>query len=130
MNQFQPGEQVYVRLVFQNVVPIKNAYIVFMHQEDENEQIVFGFKAEEQPLEPNPKRLIDIAPFIEKDKKPGVYALDKINFETFSGKTLDYQGNVGTPKFKVIPEREVAPVVEDVSIFTRMHWEAIKAREG
>jgi hypothetical protein len=66
---------------------------------------------------------------ISKDQKPGVYALDKINFQTFSGNTLDYQGNVGTPKFEVIPELTFAPLVEDLSIFSLLGWENLKRRE-
>src|SRR5215213_566674 len=122
MNQFQPGEYVYVRIVFQHGVPIKNAYVVFVHKEDENEHVVFGFKAaaEEEPLAPDPGRVLDLAVLIEKDKKPGVYVLDKINFESFSGNTLNYQGDIKLQSFEVMPEHDGAPVVEDVSLFSRL----------
>jgi hypothetical protein len=45
-----------------------------------------------------------------------------INFETFSGNTLNFQGNVGTSEFEVIPEHLVAPRVQGVSIFTEPHY--------
>ena len=131
MQQFQPGEDVYIRLTFQNAVPLDNAYIIFVHEEAENEHIVFGLASEytNVPIQPRPGRILTLAVAIPKDQKPGVYALDKINFETFSGNTLDYKGDVGTPKFEVVPEYTFAPLVEDLSIFNLLQWEAIKRRE-
>jgi hypothetical protein len=53
LSQFQPGEQVYVRLIFQSGVPIKNAVLIFVHKEDKNEHIMFGFKSgdEDTPIQ-------------------------------------------------------------------------------
>ena len=34
MEEFQPGEIVYLRLVCHNLVPINNVYIAFVHEED------------------------------------------------------------------------------------------------
>ncbi len=47
MERFQPGEEVYVRLVFQAVVPIKYGHLVFVHEEDENEHSIMGFAVKE-----------------------------------------------------------------------------------
>ena len=131
MQSFQPGEQVYVRLVFQNVVPIKNAFVFFVHEEDENEHVALGFQGQDgdHPIAPNQKRVLDFAVTIPRDTKPGVYALDKINFETFGGNSLDYQGNVGPVRFAVIPEHEIAPVGEDVSVFNEAMWRTVKEVE-
>ena len=119
MPQFQPGEQAYLRIVFQNVLPIDDVQIVFVHEEDENEHILFSAagKYSDKPLAPSEETKLYFEEAIPKDLKPGVYSLDTINFKTFSGQTLDYRGDIGTPKFEVIPEREFAPLVEDVSIF-------------
>lgn len=38
MERFQPGEEVYVRLAFQSVVPIKDGHLVFVHEEDEDDE--------------------------------------------------------------------------------------------
>jgi hypothetical protein len=132
MDKFQPGEEVYVRLVFQNAMPIRNAYIVFVHQDDKKAHIVLDFKGadEEKPIQPTSRRLLDIATVVPKEQKPGIYALDRINFKTFSENTLDYRGDIVPPKFEVIPEHEAAPIVQDVSIFTKMHWDAIKRRDA
>jgi len=126
LEEFQPGETVYVRLVFHNVVPINNIYVVFVHEEDENEHFVFEFKTGDgdAPIGPTIQKIVDLAKTITQDTKPGVYALDNINFETFSGNTLDYQGNVGMPNFEVIPEHQIAPQVQDLSIVTEPRsWE-------
>ena len=132
MDQFQPGEQVYVRLGFQHVVPIKNAFIVFVHEEDEDQHIAFGFKSgdESKPIQPSQGgRLLDFAKTIERETRPGVYRLDKINFETFSGETKDYQGQFAIPRFEVIPERDFAPIVAEVSIYNELIWQSVRERE-
>jgi hypothetical protein len=121
MEQFQPGEAVHIDLVFRNPVPIDDAYVVFVHEQDENEHILFGLQAryKDEPLPPSYETTIKgFKVLIAKDTKPGVYALDEINFNTFGGKTLGYQADfLETPKFEVIPERAVAPiVVADISI--------------
>jgi hypothetical protein len=97
LEQFQPGETVYVGLVFHNVVPIKNVYIIFAHEEDENEHLVFEFKTgdKDAPIRPSIEKILGLAKVITQDTKPGVYALDDVNFETFSGNTLDHQGTQG-----------------------------------
>ena len=131
MKQFQPGEHVYVRIAFQHGAPISNAYIVFVHKDDDDEHIVCGFRAEaeDEPLAPDPGRIIELMAIVEEDKKPGVYVLDKINFETYSGNTLDYQGDIEPPSFEVIPEDTAAPVVENVAILSRLELEAAERRE-
>lgn len=132
MQQFQPGDEVYVRLVFQSVVSIKNAFIVFVHEQDEDHHIVIrtGERKEDVPLlKPAIQTALDFSKMIERDQKPGVYTLDKINFESFGGIPMDYRGDVGTPKFVVIPEREFAPIVENVSIFTESMWRIVKDAE-
>ena len=131
MQQFQPGQAVYIRFAFQNAVPLDNVFIVFVHEEEENEHIVFGLASEytNEPIQPRPERILPLTVTIRKDQKPGVYALDKINFQTFSGNTLDYQGHVGTPKFEVIPEQAFAPLVTDLSIFSLLEWENLERRE-
>ncbi len=131
VKQFQPGQEVYIRFTFQNAVPLDNVFIVFVHEEEENEHIVFGLASEytNEPIQPRPGRILPLSVTIPKDQKPGVYALNKINFQTFSGNTLDYQGDVGTPKFEVIPELTFAPLVEDLSIFSLLGWENLKRRE-
>ncbi len=73
--------------------------------------------------------MLDFGQTVPGDQKPGVYALDRINFETFGGQTLDHRGDVGTPKFEVVEEPEFAPIVEDVSIFTESMWLAAKKAE-
>ena len=131
MLQFQPGDEAYIRIAFQNVVPIQDAWIIFVHEEDGNEHIMFAAVArdEAQPIRPALQTTFDFAVPIEKGKKPGVYALDKINFITYGGNTLGYRGDVGTPRFEVIPEREVAPIVQEFSIYTNGQWEALRRRE-
>jgi len=131
MKQFQPGEHVYVRIAFQHGVPIRNAYIVFVHVDDDDEHIVCGFRAkeEDEPLAPAPGRFITLMAIVEEDKKPGVYVLDKINFETYSGNTLDYQGDIEKSSFEVIPEHTAAPVVENVAILSRLEVEVAERRE-
>jgi hypothetical protein len=106
--------------VFHNVVPINNIYIVFLHEEDKSNHLVFEFKTGDEgaPIGSTIQKILGLAKTIPQDTKPGVYALDNINFEACSGNTLDYQGNVGAPKFEVIPERQIAPQVQDLSIFT------------
>ncbi len=105
MSPFQPGEQVYVRLIFQSGVPIKNAILIFVHKEDKNEHIMFGFKSgdEDTPIQPTMGNLLDLAVTITKNTKPGEYLLEKINFETYSGRTLDPQGELPGSRFEVIP---------------------------
>jgi hypothetical protein len=132
LERFQPGDEVYIRLVFQNIVSIRNGFVFFVHEQDENEHIMIGFAArdDDKPaVRPGIKTIMDFAATIEKDQKPGVYALDKISFETFGGNSMGYQGDVGTPKFEVMPEREAAPIVEDVSIFTAAKWRLVKKME-
>lgn len=87
LEEFQPGETVYVRLVFHNLVPINNVYIAFVHEEDENEHLVFEFKTgdEDAPIGPTIQKILGLAKIITQDTKPGVYALDNISFKTFSG---------------------------------------------
>jgi hypothetical protein len=130
MNKFQPGEEVYVRLTFGSAVPLKNVFVVFAHEEDENEQFSqWLFSSDEnKPIDPA-LGSVDFSMRIERDKRPGVYVLDKIRFATFDGNTLDYQGDVGTPKFEVIPEREIAPTVHELSISTKGQWEDLRRRE-
>jgi hypothetical protein len=129
MQRFQPGERVYVRLRFQSAVPIKNALLVFVHEEDDNEHVVFGFKTEDDlPLAPNPKSLLEFAVLITEGQKPGVYTPDKINFETFGGRTVDRAGTIEMPRFEVIPEHDIDPVVEEVSVFSHRRWLTRKDR--
>lgn len=73
--------------------------------------------------------MLDFSKLLEKDTKPGVYALDRINFQTFSGDSRDYRGDTGTPKFEVIPEHEFAPIVEEVAIYTGSKWRRMKRAE-
>lgn len=130
MEKFQPGEEVYVRLAFQSVVPIKDGHLVFVHEEDENEHIIVGFGAKEgRSLKPAVRATLDFSKLLEGDTKPGVYALDKINFQTFGEDSRDYRGDIGTPKFEVIPEHEWAPIVEEVSIYTESKWRWMKRDE-
>jgi hypothetical protein len=130
MKRFQRGEEVYVRLAFHNRVPITNILVIFAHEKDQNEQLEGWFWArdENRPISPALQTTIDFSMPIEKDKKLGVYALDTIRFETFSGNTLDYQGDIETPKFEVI-ESDVAPIVRELSIFTKSEWERLKRHE-
>lgn len=131
MEKFQPGEEVFVRLSFQAVVPIRDGHLVFVHEEDENEHILMGFGVGEgQSLKPAIRTTLDFSKLLEGDAKPGVYALDKINFQTFGGDTRDHRGDVGTPKFEVIPEHHWAPVVEGVSIYTASEWRLMERDEG
>jgi hypothetical protein len=63
-----------------------------------------------------------------------VYALDRINFETVNGNTIDYRGDGIMLKFEVVPERVAAPMVEDVSvidvsIFSEEQWEYMQTIE-
>lgn len=104
--------------------------MIFVHEEDEDEHVLFGFSTDDLPLAPNPRRQIDFAKLIEKDQRPGVYVLDKITFETFGGKTLDHEGNIVKPKFEVVPEQERAPMVKEVSVFSKMFWEAKRRVEA
>jgi hypothetical protein len=130
LEKFQPGEEVYVRLAFQAVVPIQDGHLVFVHEEDENEHIIMGFGLEEgSSLKPAILTTLDFSKLLEKGTKPGVYALDKINFQTFGGDSRDYRGDIGTPKFEVIPEHEFAPMVEEVSIYTASKWRWMKRDE-
>ena len=131
VEQFQPGDEAYVRLAFQHRVAIQDATVVFVHEEDKNAHIMFWVESID-PNEPIPPAMLTSLNFgvrIEKDQKPGVYVLDKINFHTFGGKTLDYQGDVGKPKFEVVPESEAAPVVSELSIFTKQQWDRARRRE-
>jgi hypothetical protein len=125
MRKFQPGDEIFVRISFQNVVSLKNAFIFFVHEEDENEHIMIGFGTRDED-EPAVKRsmrtVLDFSKTVEKDQKPGIYTLNRINFETFGGQTLDYRGDIEMTRFEVIPEPEFAPIVEDVSIFTESEW--------
>jgi hypothetical protein len=132
MDTFRPGDEVYVRLVFQNVVSLKNAFVFFVHEQDENEHIMIGFASrdDEKPaVRPGIQTIMDFSATIKPNQKPGVYALDRINFETFGGQTLDHRGDVGTPRFRVEPEPEFAPIMENVSIFTESMWRTVKKRE-
>ena len=121
----------YVRLIFQSGVPIKNAVLIFVHKEDKNEHIMFGFKSgdEDTPIQPTMGSLLDLAVTITKNTKPGEYLLEKINFETYSGRTLDPQGELPGSRFEVIPEHEVAPKVEEVVVLTEAHWRAVKRNQ-
>ncbi len=131
MQKFQPGDEAYIRMTFQNVVPIQDAWVIFVHEEDENEHIMFGIAAwdEEEPIRPALQTTLDFAVPIKKDQKLGVYALDRITFQTFGGNTLPYRGDIERPSFEVIPEREAAPTVQELSIYTRGQWEALKRVE-
>jgi hypothetical protein len=130
MKKFQRGENVYGRLVFHNPVPITNGFVIFAHEEDPNEHLEQWFFArdENKPIPPALETTIEFAIPIEKDKKLGVYALEKIIFESLSGNRLDYQGDIEIPKFEVI-ESDVAPTVHELSIFTKPEWERFKRRE-
>ena len=93
MEKFQPGEEVYVRLAFQSVVPIKDGHLVFVHEEDENEHIIVGFGAKEgRSLKPAIRATLDFSKLLEGDTKPGVYALDKITTSRPSGRTPETTG--------------------------------------
>ena len=130
MERFQPGEEVYVRLTFQSVVPIRDGHLVFVHEEDEDEHIIMSFGVKEgRSLKPAIKTMLDFPKLLEKGTKPGVYALNKINFQTFGEDSRDYRGDVGTPKFEVIPEHEFAPTVEELSIYTSSKWRRMKRDE-
>jgi hypothetical protein len=95
-----------------------------------NEQLEGWFWArdENRPILPALRTTIEFSMPIEKDKKLGVYALAMIRFETFSGNTLNYEGDLETPKFEVI-ESDVAPIVRELSIFTDLEWERLKQHE-
>ncbi len=131
MKKFQPGEKALVRLVFRSGVLINSIFVVFVHEEDENAELDewISSRDENKPIKPSRQITIEFELSIEKDTKPGVYTLDKIRFETFSGNTLDYQGDIGPQKFEVVPEREIAPTVTDLSIFTEPEWERLKRNE-
>ena len=66
---------------------------------------------------------------IPKEQKLGVYALDSITFQTYGGKTLPYRGDIGRPRFEVIPEREAAPTVHQLTIHTKGQWQAMRRRD-
>ncbi len=130
MEKFQPGQEVYVRLSFQAVVPIRDVQLVFVHEEDEDEHIIVSFDPNEgRSLKPAIRTTLDFSKLLEGGTKPGVYALDKINFQTFGGDSRDYRGDVGTPKFEVIPEYEWAPIVEEVTVYTEARWGRMKRDE-
>ena len=119
MKQFQPGEIAYIDVTFENPVPIKNAYVIFVHEGDEDQHIVMPAEVEETtPLPPSRETTLFFEYYLPKDTKPGVYALDEINFETVGGNTVGYQAKFSEdPKLEVIPERDVAPlIVRNVSI--------------
>lgn len=121
-----------MRIVFQSVVSLSDGFAIFVHEEDDNEHIMFGFVArgDDKPaVKPARRTIIDLSTMIQRDRKPGVYALQKISFQTFGGKDRGYRGDVGTPKFEVIPEMEFAPIVQDVSIYTEAEWRTIKRHE-
>jgi hypothetical protein len=130
LEKFQPGQEVYVRLSFQAVVPIRDVQLVFVHEEDEDEHIIVSFDPNEgRSLKPAIRTTLDFSKLLEGGTKPGVYALDKINFQTFGGDSRDYRGDVGTPKFEVIPEYEWAPIVEEVTVYTEARWGRMKRDE-
>jgi hypothetical protein len=110
---FQPGQVAYIRLVFSNAVPLNNAYAFFVHEEDSDSHLMFGFKsAEGKALQPSIENHIDLEEYIPGDMKPGVYSLDKINFETASGHTVDAKMEADQASFEVVPAQEHAPVVK------------------
>ena len=45
LQKFQRGDEAYIRMTFQNVVPIQDAWVTFVHEEDVNEHIRFGIVA-------------------------------------------------------------------------------------
>jgi methylthioribose-1-phosphate isomerase len=78
-------------------------------------------------MQPNSGRLLEEAVTITEGQKPGVYALDKINFETFGGRTVDPdRSTIAIPRFEIIPEKDIAPIVTEVSVFSQMHWDAMQ----
>ena len=131
MQKFQRGDEAYIRMTFQNVVPIQDAWVTFIHEEDVNEHIMFGIVARdaEEPIRPALQTRVDFAVPIPKEQKLGVYALDSITFQTYGGKTLPYRGDIGSQRFEVIPERDAAPIVQELAIYTRGQWHAMRRRE-
>jgi hypothetical protein len=95
----------------------------FRHEDDADAHIVMPAELdEEKPLAPSRGTTLFFEYYLPRDTKSGVYALDTINVQTVGGKSLDYQADfLEHPKLKVIPERDVAPLlVMDVSI---QRWE-------
>ncbi len=121
MEKFRRGDTLYVKLVVRNKVGIKDVYIVFVHEEDDNAHIFWGVQGregEDKPLPPSDRTILTWEKTIDEDQKLGVYTLDKVNFKAFDGAMLDAPFPVGKMKFEVvedleddIPDLEDDPVV-------------------
>lgn len=91
---------------------------------------MFGFESTEgKSLQPSTETHIDFEQHIPGDMKPGVYTLDKINFETASGHTVDAKMETDKASFEVVPAQELAPLVTWVSVVPQNVYRTLKDRE-
>lgn len=127
MKEFRRGEQVHVRLVFQNVVPITNNFVIFAHEEDQDEQLEQWMWPRDETIPRSLGVPLEFELPIDKETKLGVYALQKVVFETFDGNTLDYRGDIEA-KFEVIAS-DVTPTIQKLCIYTEAEWERLRPSE-
>jgi hypothetical protein len=128
MHRIQAGEEVYVRLVFQNAIPVSKIVVVFVHEDDADEHFLIDWVSNEnEPLAPSIEHQIGFGQVI--DTKPGVYGLERITFESYGGKQRDYQGDIELPRFEVIEESKAAPFVKEAAVLTDVEWQGLRSRE-
>ena len=92
VEKFRRGDTLDVELVIKHRVGIRDGYIVFVHEDDEDTHLLFGFQGAEGKVKPLPaseRTTLSLTPTIDDAQKGGVYELHKINFKTFDGSTLD-----------------------------------------
>jgi len=92
VEKFRNGDTLDVELVIRHEVGIRDGYIIFVHEDDEETHLLFGFQGAEgkdKPLPASERTTLSLTPTIDEDQQLGVYALDRINFKTFDGSTVD-----------------------------------------
>lgn len=131
---FLPGQLAYIVLTFSHAMPIKNAQAFFVHEEDENQHLYFRFSSddfnfsseEEQFLQGSQLRNLYFERTIPVDMKPGTYVLDKVNFETASGNTVDAEMSTERASFVLIAEPTNAPVIQRMLILPRHVYKTVR----
>ncbi len=121
VERFGPGDVVRITVDFQHKMRIKEAYAVFVHEEDVS--LRFDMYAKPHLFEDQQNAAIlqawrshaDFVAEIPGETSPGVYSLQYLELTTYGGKTYSYEGEkLGDQiaAFRVVPESEDPPVIE------------------
>lgn len=127
---FLPGQMAYLVLSFGNAMPVKNAQVFFVHEEDENQHLYFWFAAEENnAVQSSEATTLYFERSIPDDMKPGTYVLDKVNFETAGGNTIDAKMETEGASFEVLAEPEHPPVVKRLLVLPKHVYETVRSMD-